>query len=83
MTLVEKKKIQPEAPTTIIVRDNIISFFVGILFGLGLLISGMAKRKNILSFLWIGKDWNPSLLFVLGCGVLVNLLIFNYMIRMK
>lgn len=31
----------------------------------------------------MGKEWNPSLLFVLGCGVFVNLITFNYMIRVK
>ena len=43
----------------------------------------MCRRRNILQFLWMGKDWNPSLLFVLGCGVAVNLIVFQYMIRVK
>lgn len=56
---------------------------MGFIFGCGLIVSGMTRRINILQFLWMGKDWNPSLLFVLGCGVLVNLITFNYMIRVK
>lgn len=43
----------------------------------------MVRRINILQFLWMGVDWNPSLLFVLGCGVIINLIVFNYMIRVK
>lgn len=43
----------------------------------------MARRINILKFLWMGKDWNPSLLFVLGCGAFVNLITFNYMLRVR
>ena len=43
----------------------------------------MTRRINIISFLWVSKDWNPSLLFVLGSGVILNLAIFNYMIRVK
>ena len=43
----------------------------------------MCRRINILSFLWIGEDWNPSLLFVLGAGLIVGLISFNYMIRVK
>ena len=31
----------------------------------------------------MGPQWNPSLLFVLGCGVCLNLVVFNYMIRIK
>ena len=43
----------------------------------------MARRRNILLFLSMGVDWNPSLLLVLGCGVILNLIVFNYMIRVK
>lgn len=60
-----------------------ISLLVGIIFGTGLLVAGMVRRQNILHFLAIGRDWNPSLLFVLGCGVILNLFAFNYMIRIK
>lgn len=56
---------------------------VGLIFGLGLMISGMTRRIKIMRFLQIGKDWDPSLLFVLGAGVLVNLITFNYMIRVR
>ena len=43
----------------------------------------MVRRVNILGFLGLGTDWNPSLLFVLGCGVMVNLVTFSYMIHYK
>jgi hypothetical protein len=60
-----------------------ITFVVGVTFGAGLLVAGMVRRSNILGFLGLGTDWNPSLLFVLGCGVLINLFTFNYMLRVK
>lgn len=60
-----------------------ITFLVGLIFGIGLLVAGMVRRSNILSFLGLGTDWNPSLLFVLGCGVLINLVTFNYMLKVK
>lgn len=66
-----------------IFRDNFISWVVGFTFALGLVVAGMCRRRNILQFLWIGADWNPSLLFVLGCGVMVNLITFQFMIRVK
>lgn len=66
-----------------IVIDQLITFIVGAIFGCGLLVSGMVRRVNILSFLQIHDGWNPSLLFVLGCGVGVNLITFNYMIKVK
>jgi uncharacterized membrane protein YedE/YeeE len=55
----------------------------GILFGMGLLVSGMVRRTNVISFLALGKDWNPSLMFVLGAGLTVNLFFFTYMIKIK
>lgn len=63
--------------------DQLITFFVGLIFGCGLLVSGMVRRVNIIGFLSINYGWNPSLLFVLGCGVGVNLITFNYMLRVK
>lgn len=60
-----------------------ITFLVGAIFGTGLLVAGMVRRSNILGFLGLGTNWNPSLLFVLGCGVLINLVTFNYMLRVK
>jgi uncharacterized membrane protein YedE/YeeE len=41
----------------------------------------MIRRTNIIGFLALGKDWNPSLIFVLGCGVAVNLVVFTYMLK--
>ena len=46
-------------------------YIVGALFGLGLALSGMVDNNVVLSFLVFNKDWNPSLLFVLGFAVLV------------
>lgn len=63
------------------IRDLAIVFIVGLLFSVGLMMAGMTRRINILEFLWIGNSWNPQLMFVLGCGVTVNLFTFQYMIR--
>lgn len=60
-----------------------ITWMVGILFGCGLLVSGMVRRINILSFLAMHEGWNPSLLLVLGCGVGINFATFNYMLRIR
>ena len=60
-----------------------ISYIVGVLFGLGLMIAGMTRRAKIGAFLTLDQNWDPSLLFVLGVGVLVNLILFNYYIRVR
>mmetsp|Transcript_282 Transcript_282/g.27 ORF Transcript_282/g.27 Transcript_282/m.27 type:complete len:169 (+) Transcript_282:558-1064(+) len=64
------------------IGNNLVSLLTGILFALGLIISGMVKRHVVLGFLTIGPGWNPSLMFVLGCAVAPNLLTF-YLIKKK
>ena len=44
---------------------NVSSFFLGTLFGLGLIISGMANPEKVLGFLDIAGQWDPSLAFVM------------------
>ncbi len=51
----------------------ISQYAIGILFGWGLIISGMSNPQKILSFLDIAGLWDPSLLFVMGGAVLVGL----------
>ena len=48
------------------------ALLAGILFGVGLVVSGMAEPENVLAFLVIGSQWNPSLLFVIGSGLLIT-----------
>ena len=44
---------------------NLSSFLAGLLFGLGLIISGMANPAKILGFLDLAGRWDPSLVFVM------------------
>jgi len=48
-------------------------YFIGVLFGLGLIISGMSNPQKILNFLDITGNWDPSLIFVMGGAVIVGL----------
>jgi len=52
-------------------------FIVGLLFGLGLLLSGMTDPSKVLSFLDLAGAWDPSLAFVMGGGILVGLVAFT------
>jgi uncharacterized membrane protein YedE/YeeE len=56
---------------------RITEYFVGLLFGMGLIISGMANPEKVLGFLDITGTWDPSLAFVMGGGVLVGLFAFT------
>lgn len=46
----------------------------GILFGLGLALSGMMDPARVLGFLDLAGSWNPTLAFVLGGAVAVSAL---------
>lgn len=41
------------------------AFFVGLLFSMGLGLSGMTNPENVIGFLDLFGNWNPSLLFVM------------------
>ena len=48
------------------------SFAAGLLFGLGLLVSGMANPAKVLGFLDLAGDWDPSLAFVMAGAIAVG-----------
>ena len=48
-------------------------YLIGVLFGIGLIISGMSNPKKILNFLDLAGNWDPSLIFVMGGAILVGL----------
>jgi len=58
-----------------------IALFTGILFGLGLSISQMIDPNKVINFLDISGTWDPSLAFVMGGGLLVNLIAYRLTIK--
>lgn len=57
---------------------NIITLLTGLIFGLGLIISGMTNPAKVVSFLDIAGLWNPSLAFVMLGGISMAFLGFSY-----
>ncbi|MDD2179162.1 hypothetical protein OIN59_17125 [Acidovorax sp. D2M1] len=55
---------------------RITEFFVGLLFGLDLLLSGMTDPSKVLGFLDLSGTWVPSLAFVMGGAVAVGFFAF-------
>jgi len=43
----------------------------GLIFGLGLAVSGMMNPAKVVGFLDVAGDWDPTLLFVMGGALLV------------
>lgn len=54
------------------------ALLAGLLFGFGLIISGMSDPSKVLGFLDLAGNWDPSLAFVLGGAVLVGSLVFPF-----
>ena len=52
--------------------NRAFEFLVGLLFGVGLLLSGMTDPGKVLGFLDLAGAWDPSLALVMGGGVLVG-----------
>ncbi len=56
---------------------RLTSFVAGVLFGLGLLLAGMANPAKVLAFLDIGGAWDPSLALVMAGAIAVAVIPLN------
>ncbi|AJJ22237.1 DUF6691 family protein [Yersinia enterocolitica] len=56
----------------------LFSLLAGLVFGLGLIVAGMANPAKVLSFLDIGGLWDPSLALVMAAAVMVATLGFGW-----
>lgn len=56
---------------------RVFEFLAGLLFGLGLILSGMTNPAKVLGFLDLFGQWDPSLAFVMGGAILVGVFAFT------
>jgi len=56
---------------------RLLEFVVGLLFGLGLMLSGMTDPGKVLGFLDLFGQWDPSLALVMGGAILVGFFAFT------
>lgn len=56
----------------------LMSFAVGLVFWLGLILSGMTNPAKVLGFLDLAGKWDPSLAFVMGGTILVGSIGFYF-----
>lgn len=55
----------------------LMSFAAGLVFGLGLILSGMTNPAKVIGFLDLAGDWDPSLAFVMAGAILVGSVAFQ------
>jgi uncharacterized membrane protein YedE/YeeE len=56
---------------------RIAEFVVGLLFGLGLMLSGMTDPGKVIGFLDLFGTWDPSLALVMGGAIMVGFFAFT------
>ena len=58
-------------------KHTLSALLVGLIFGIGLILGGMANPAKVLGFLDLFGSWDPSLAFVMGGAISVGLLAFR------
>ncbi len=57
---------------------NVLALISGLVFGFGLILSGMANPAKVIGFLDIAGSWDPSLAFVMGGAIAIGFFAFKY-----
>ena len=57
------------------------SYLIGLVFGLGISISGMANPAKVLNFFDVAGIWDPSLAFVMGGALFVTFLGYRLVLK--
>lgn len=55
----------------------LMALVAGLVFGIGLIISGMTDPSKVIGFLDLAGKWDPSLAFVMGGAILVGVFAFR------
>lgn len=58
--------------------NAIMALIAGLIFGLGLLVSGMSNPAKVLGFLDLAGNWDPSLAFVMAGAIAVATVGFTF-----
>lgn len=59
----------------------LMGYIAGLLFGLGVAVSGMTDPARVLGFLDFFGAWDPTLMFVLGGAVITNFIGYRVALR--
>ena len=57
------------------------TYFIGLIFGIGISISGMANPAKVLNFFDFAGAWDPSLMLVMGGGVVVAFIGYRFVLK--
>lgn len=58
-------------------------YIIGIVFGIGIAISGMMNPAKVLNFFDVAGSWDPSLAFVMGAALIVTFIGYRFILKQK
>jgi uncharacterized membrane protein YedE/YeeE len=64
------------------VKQYLIAFGSGLIFGLGLSLSQMIDRQRVLGFLDLFGQWDSTLLYVLAGAVATTIITFRFVLKL-
>lgn len=62
-------------------QRTVLAGIVGLIFGTGIALSGMANPAKVLNFFDIAGTWDPSLAFVMGGALLVTAIGYRFVLK--
>jgi len=62
---------------------NIITLLAGLIFGIGLILSGMTNPAKVIGFLDLSGNWDPSLALVMVGAIFIASIAFSYAEKKK
>ena len=57
----------------------LIAYLSGLIFGVGLIVSGMTNPKKVIGFLDLFGNWDPSLMLVMGAAIPITFIAFRWL----
>jgi len=61
----------------------ISTYLIGLIFGVGISISGMANPAKVLNFFDVAGTWDPSLIFVMGGALITTFIGYRVVLGRK
>lgn len=59
----------------------LVFYLIGLVFGVGIMISGMANPAKVLNFFDVAGHWDPSLIFVMGGALATTFIGYRFVFR--
>lgn len=59
----------------------IVSYLIGLIFGVGISISGMANPAKVINFFDVAGIWDPSLALVMGGALIVTFVGYRFVLK--